>query len=139
MSTWANPGPRAPVLAVGAVVHSEKGLLLIRRGREPGKGLWSIPGGRVETGEGPEEALKREVFEECHLEVEVGQLVGFVERLGEGYHFIILDYLAELRDRDSQPVAGDDADVAGFFSPAELGALSLVEGLADFLTEHRLI
>lgn len=139
MSAWTEPGPRAPVLAVGAVVTSEKGLLLVRRGHEPGKGLWSIPGGRVEAAERPEEAVRREVYEECHLEVEVGQLVGFVERIDEGYHFIILDYLAELRDRNRRPVPGDDADATGFFSPAELGALSLVEGLADFLTEHRLI
>lgn len=136
MNASTEPGGGQPVLAVGAIVVTEKGLLLIRRGHPPGKGLWSLPGGRLEPGERPEEALRRELQEECHLEGKVRQLVGWVERAGEGYHFVILDYRVELADADKEPVAGDDAEAVGFFPPGELGALGLVEGLGDFLAEH---
>ena len=68
---------------VGAVVTDEQGrLLLIKRGHEPGAGLWSIPGGRIEPGETDAEALVREMFEETGLVVEVGPLIGRVQRPG---------------------------------------------------------
>ncbi len=111
---------------------------MVRRGHPPGEGLWSLPGGKVEAGESPPEALRREIAEECCLDVEVGQLVGWVERRGSGHHFVILDYEAHLSDPRAEPRAGDDAVEAAFLEPSELGALGLVEGLDDFLGLHGL-
>lgn len=124
-----------PVLAVGAVIRRQDSLLLVKRGRPPGEGLWSLPGGKVEPGESPREALRREVTEECGIAVEVGDLIGWVERSGPGYHFLILDYEAACGS-EVDPVAGDDADEVAFVGRSELGALGLVEGLVEFLSEH---
>ena len=68
------------VFCVGAIVHDRVGrLLLIQRGREPGRGLWSLPGGRVEPGESEHEAIEREMAEETGLRVRVVRLVGRVQ------------------------------------------------------------
>ena len=79
---------------VGAVVTDRRGrLLMIKRGHEPGAGLWSIPGGRIEPGETDTEALVREMFEETGLAVEVGRLIGRVQRPGpNGTVIDIRDY-----------------------------------------------
>src|SRR6204780_1228528 len=90
-----NPGAvRVP--CVGAVITDETGrLLLIQRGHDPGRGLWSIPGGRVEAGESDAEAVIREVAEETGLTVTCGPLLGAVERPGlAGAIADIRDYLA---------------------------------------------
>ena len=78
-----------PIACVGAVVVDDAGrYLLVRRGREPSKGLWSIPGGKVEPGESDEQATAREVLEETGLPVTVGDFVGHVERPAPGLSLI---------------------------------------------------
>ncbi|MEA2487757.1 MAG: 8-oxo-dGTP diphosphatase [Actinomycetota bacterium] len=84
-----------PQVAVGAIVIDDDKLLMIRRGVEPGRGLWTIPGGRVEHGELLAQALRREVLEETGLEVEPGDLVGILEVPGAP-HYVILDFYATL-------------------------------------------
>ena len=96
-----------PVLAVGAVVVKDGKLLMIRRAKEPGKGLWSIPGGRVENGEYLSQALVREVKEETNLDVEVRELLGILEVPGDP-HYVILDHVAAVVGGD--PKAADDVD-----------------------------
>lgn len=95
--------PTHPVVGVGAVlVHNGK-ILLIKRGTEPGRGKWSIPGGVVELGEKVVDTVVREVKEECNLEVEVDHLIDVVDdctRDEKGrlkYHFVILDFLVRLK------------------------------------------
>ena len=118
---------------VGAVVTDEQGrLLMIKRGHEPGAGLWSIPGGRIEPGETDAEALVREMLEETGLTVEVGRLLGTVQRPGLGGTVIdIRDYAATVTG--GTLVAGDDAADARWVRAEDLNALPVTEGLVDIL------
>lgn len=92
--------PGAPLVGLGAVVFRGSEVLLIKRGSEPSRGIWTLPGGLLEVGETLKEGVRREVAEECGIWVEVGELLGAFERIvrdGEGrveYHYVILDYLA---------------------------------------------
>jgi 8-oxo-dGTP diphosphatase len=108
---------------VGAVITDQSGrLLLILRGHEPGLGLWSIPGGRVEPGETDAQAVVREVLEETGLQVTCGPLLGSVVRPGlNGAVIDIRDYLAVVTGGDLR--AGDDAAAARWATPAEAARL----------------
>jgi 8-oxo-dGTP diphosphatase len=124
-----------PELCVGAVIVHDGELLLIRRGRPPSAGRWSLPGGRVEAGELLIEAVVREVREETGLEGVAGALVGWVERFDDDRHFVILDFEVTVLDR-GDPVAGDDADDVAWVALADLADIDLVDDLLDFLHEH---
>lgn len=127
-----------PEVCVGIVAVDDDRLLMVRRGRGPAAGEWSIPGGRVEDGELLAAAVVRELREETGLEGVCGDLVGWVERLGEDYHFVILDFAVTVLD-DGEPAAGDDAAEARWVPRAEVADLNLVEGLAEFLHEHGIL
>lgn len=127
-----------PEVCVGIVAIDDGRLLMVRRGRGPAAGEWSIPGGRVEEGELLAEAVVRELREETGLEGVCTDLVGWVERLGEDHHFVILDFLVTILD-DGEPVAGDDAAEARWVPLAEVTDLNLVDGLAEFLHEHGIL
>lgn len=125
------PGP--PVVAVGLVARDPAGrLLLVERGHPPHQGRWSLPGGRVEAGETLAVAAARELAEETGLEAAVGGIAGVVERIGEGFHYLIVDLWAELAS-DAGPVAGGDAANARLVDPEELPGYPLSPGLAGFL------
>jgi 8-oxo-dGTP diphosphatase len=125
------------VACVGAIVHDDQGrLLLVRRGNEPAKGSWSIPGGRVEPGERDRAATARETREETGVDVEVGALVGSVRRDAPGGAvFVIRDYACRLvRPADVTGLrAGDDADDVGWFGAEELATLTCSPGLLEAL------
>lgn len=129
-----------PEVCVGAVViDDDDRLLLVRRGRGPGAGSWSIPGGRVETGELLAEAVVRELAEETSLEGVCGALVGWVERIGDDHHYVIFDFRVELLD-DAAGVAGDDAVELRWVPLADVAELpELVEGIAEFLHDHGIV
>jgi 8-oxo-dGTP diphosphatase len=127
-----------PELCVGAVVIDDERLLLVRRGHGPAAGTWSVPGGRVERGETAAEAVIRELREETGLEGLCGQLIGWVERIDDEQHSVILDFAVDLL-ADAEPVAGDDAAEATWVSLGEVAALRLAPGLAGFLHDHDII
>jgi 8-oxo-dGTP diphosphatase len=119
---------------VGAVIKDRDGrLLLIKRGHEPGAGLWSLPGGRIEAGETHYQAVAREVLEETGLRVECRRLLGTAELPGpDGAVIHVSDYLAEVTG--GELAAGDDAADAAWVTAADLDRLPLTNGLAGYLT-----
>jgi 8-oxo-dGTP diphosphatase len=132
MSAELPPDPGS-IPCVGAIISDPGGrLLLIKRGHEPGRGLWSVPGGRIEPGESDEQAVIREVREETGLSVRVGKLIGSVRRPAPGgASFDIRDYAATVLA--GTVTAGDDADDARWVDRAEMLALPLTDGLAETL------
>jgi 8-oxo-dGTP diphosphatase len=121
------------VPCVGAIITDQAGrLLLIRRRHEPGAGLWSLPGGRIEPGETDQQAVVREVREETSLVVTCGVLAGTVERPGlAGRVLDIRDYRATVTG--GEVAAGDDAAAARWVTPPEAAALDAAGELTDGL------
>lgn len=127
-----------PEICVGAVAVTAGRLLLIQRGTPPEAGQWSLPGGRVELGETLAEAIVREVNEETGLDVLCGEPLGWVERIGEHHHFVIVDFTVTAPD-PGQLRAGTDAADARWVPLWEVSELDLVDGLLDFLADHHVI
>jgi ADP-ribose pyrophosphatase YjhB (NUDIX family) len=98
--------PDRPIIGVGAVIIKDDKVLLVKRGKEPGYGTWSIPGGAVNLGEKLSEAIKREVLEETGLLVSVGEMVKIYEPVMKDdtgrvkYHYVLVDFLCH-------PVSGE--------------------------------
>lgn len=122
--------PEHPIIGVAAIVLRGDDVLLVQRGREPARGLWGLPGGMLELGETVAEGVRREVLEECGVEVEVGPLVGVFEpmqRDDDGllrYHYVVLDYLA--RYVGGELLAADDADDARWVALEALERLPML-------------
>ncbi|QGG95277.1 NUDIX hydrolase [Actinomarinicola tropica] len=126
--------PTAVELCVGALVVDDGRLLLVRRGHGPAAGEWSVPGGRVEPGETLPEAVLRELAEETGVQGLCGDLAGWVERIDDDRHFVILDFWVTTLD-PIEPVPGDDAAEAEWVGLSEVGERRLVDGLGQFLID----
>lgn len=125
-----------PIVAVAAIVYDRDGrVLLVERGTPPGVGLWTVPGGKLESDETLAQGVAREVREETGLVVEVGALACVVERIGDDYHYVILDYVARVIGGELR--AGSDARAAKFVDEGELAKLPLSEGLMPVLARAR--
>ena len=122
--------PLAPLVGVGAVVVDEGRVLLVRRGHEPLKGQWSLPGGLLEIGESLTAGVAREVLEETGLIVEPIELIELLDRIhyeGERvrYHYVIADYLCRVTGGTLQ--AGSDADGARWVERVEWNSSSALK------------
>ena len=122
--------PLTPLVGVGAVVVERGRVLVVRRGREPLKGRWSLPGGLLEVGEPLAAGVVREISEETSLTVEPVELIELLDRIyREGdrvrYHYVIADYLC--RVVSGQLKAASDADAARWIERAEWNSLSALE------------
>ncbi|HEY98447.1 MAG TPA: NUDIX hydrolase [Dehalococcoidia bacterium] len=135
--------PRAPIAGVGVVVFKDGKILTIKRGQEPSKGKWSIPGGRIELGETAQEAGRREVKEECSIDVQIERVLDAASNIirdEEGrikYHFVIIDLLARYVSGELR--AQSDAEECRWVTPGEIAELDLTPLLREMLTRQKLI
>ncbi len=129
--------PDSPQIAVGAVVIRNEKVLLVKRRKPPGKGLWSIPGGRVELGETLKEAAEREVKEEAGVIIRAKDQVytfDLIDRDKQGYirfHYVIVDLLADYVSGKVNP--SSDACEARWVTPRELEELPVSRITREFL------
>ena len=129
--------PRRPMVGVGAVVVHDGLVLLERRGQPLAQFSWSLPGGLVDAGERLEDAVAREVREECSIEIDVGPLLGVfqpIQRDAAGrvrFHYVVLDYLAHYRSGTLS--VGDDAADLCWVTPEELDHFELLPATRDMI------
>jgi ADP-ribose pyrophosphatase YjhB (NUDIX family) len=131
--------PPRPALGVSAIIFDEQErVLLIRRGRPPAQGFWHVPGGKLEAGESLVEGVRREVKEETGLDVEIGPIMAVVERRQEGFHYVIIDFLAYL-ENPAQTAAqpADDAAACAWVAEHELHLYPIAEGFLPILERAR--
>jgi 8-oxo-dGTP diphosphatase len=133
-----SPTPSHPQLAVSAAIFRDGKILLVRRARSPAKGLYSLPGGRVEFGETLHAALHREVDEETGLKIEIVDLAGWREVVPGATgseHYLIMSFAA--RWNSGEPVLNDELDDFRWLAPDALGELSITAGLQDVIRSAR--
>jgi len=133
--------PERPIVAVGAVIVEANRVLLVKRGNEPLKGEWSLPGGAVEIGETLAGALVREAREETGLDLEVGPVVEALDRIVRDaagrveYHYVIIDYLC--RALSGIAMHGSDADDVRWVGAGELQDLHLTARVTGVIEKAR--
>jgi ADP-ribose pyrophosphatase YjhB (NUDIX family) len=129
--------PERPIVGVGAVVLDGDRVLLVRRGHEPLKGEWSLPGGAVEVGEALDAAVAREVLEETGVEVEVGPMIDVLDSIrvdpdGRArYHFVLIDYLC--RPTGGTLCCATDAADARWAAVDDLARFALAEATVQMI------
>jgi ADP-ribose pyrophosphatase YjhB (NUDIX family) len=133
--------PDQPVVGIGAVIIKEGEIALIKRGNEPSKGKWTIPGGLVELGENLEAAIIRETKEEVCLDVENPQLIDVVDNIDldeQGkvkYHYIIIDYLVHVKSGNIQ--AASDAEELRWVPFVEVESYNLTASFRIFFRNNK--
>ena len=133
--------PSRPQLAVSASIFRDDRVLLVRRARSPGKGVYALPGGRVEFGESLHAAVHREIDEETGLKIAIVGLAGWREVLpeaGGGGHYVIMSFAARWIGRE--PHLNDELDDFRWLAPDTLGDLKVTSGLHEIIeAAHRLV
>ena len=126
--------PPHPQLAVSAAIFRDDKILLVRRAKSPAKGVYSLPGGRVEFGETLHAALHREVDEETGLKIEIAGLAAWREVVpgtGGGGHYLIMSFAA--RWIAHEPVLNDEHDDFRWLAPDAIGDLEVTDGLQEVI------
>lgn len=134
--------PLQPIVGVGALIVHDRKLLLVKRGVEPAKGKWSVPGGAVELGERIRDALLREVKEECGLDVEIAlarplDAIDSITMTKEGrlrYHYVLLQFLVQPKGGTLSP-ASDVLD-ARWVPLDEVKKFDLTKSFRSFFEKH---
>jgi len=133
--------PTKPIVGIGAVIICNGKILLAKRGSEPDKNKWSIPGGLVELGETVQETTVREVKEETNLEVQVRRLIDVVDNLEPDekgrlrYHFVVLDFLVHLKGGSLR--AGSDVLDVRWVPLGEVEEYDLTKTFREFFERNR--
>jgi 8-oxo-dGTP diphosphatase len=133
--------PEKPLVGVGAILICKRAILLEKRKNDPGKGKWSIPGGKVEVGESMEQSVMREVKEETGLEVEKPKLIDVVSNVeldetGRAkYHFVIIDYFVKLKTGTLE--AASDAAELKWVPLDEVETYDLTVAFRQFFKRNR--
>ena len=126
--------PQQPLIGVGAIIIKDRRVVLIKRGKPPLLGEWSIPGGMLELGETLRQGAEREAVEETGFMVRATELLGVFERIVPdaeqriSYHYVLIDFLCEIIS--GELCANHDACDAKWFTPQEVAALPLAEDTA---------
>jgi ADP-ribose pyrophosphatase YjhB (NUDIX family) len=129
--------PDHPLVGVGAVIFRGEEVLLVRRGQEPARDTWSLPGGLVELGETLTAAIHREIAEETGLSVRLLGVSAVLERIfpdeaGKiAYHYVLIDFLSEYLEGELQP--GSDITAARFAALADLSGFDLPQFTLDVI------
>jgi len=132
-----NAYPVVPRVGVGAITIKDGEILLVKRGVEPSKGLWAIPGGTLKLGETLKECAAREILEETGIRIKVGDCIyvfDFIEHDDERkikFHFVIVDFAGEYIA--GEPRGADDALEARWLSPEELRKLPVAQNTLNAL------
>ena len=125
----------SPVVGVGVVLVDEDNLLLIKRGRDPGRGLWAVPGGKVRVGERLVEGARRETREETGLDVEIGEVVWVGEHIDDEHHIVLIDFSGVVVG--GELAAADDADDARWVPLAAATDLPLTPTMYELIDTLR--
>jgi 8-oxo-dGTP diphosphatase len=131
--------PDRPIVAVGAAVCRDGHVLVVQRGQEPSRGVWTVPGGVVDLGERMCEAAAREVREECGIEIEVGPVVGILDNIlrdedgAVRYHYAIVDLAARYVSGELE--ISDELMDAAWIAPDQFDAYHVPRKAREVLLE----
>jgi ADP-ribose pyrophosphatase len=132
---------QSPKAAVGALVLNKGRVLLVKRGEAPAKGLWALPGGKIELGETMAQAVEREILEETGLIIRADHIIHIFDNIVHNnngdiqFHYIIIDFLAHPLNPKAKLTPGDDAADVRWVAMDELGNLSVTETTLNLIQQ----